>query len=88
MARETRSDCHAKESQCLARSVAEALGREPGLEAVTIDLDRKAISVATLGRAEDSALSERIAGTVREAQEHPEAERCCLAGGAGSLRDL
>ena len=57
MARETRCDCHAKESRCLARSVAEALGREPGLEAVTIDLNRKAISVATLGRAEDAALS-------------------------------
>jgi Cd2+/Zn2+-exporting ATPase len=64
--------------------VAEALSQEPGLEAVTIDLNKKAISVATIGRIDDPALSDRIAGTVRDAQDAPGEMRCCLLSGAGT----
>jgi Cd2+/Zn2+-exporting ATPase len=74
----------AHDPKCLARSVADTLSREPGLEAVTIDLARKAISVATIGRSEDPALTEKIAGTVREAQEAVDSERCCLLNGNGN----
>ena len=45
---------------CLARSVAETLEQEPGLEAVTIDRVQKKISVATKGRAEIERLSQQI----------------------------
>jgi Cd2+/Zn2+-exporting ATPase len=57
------------------------------LEAVTIDLTHKAISVATIGRTDDPALTERITGTVREAQEAPENKRCCLLNGEDSCQD-
>jgi Zn2+/Cd2+-exporting ATPase len=81
-----RSDPCARDPKCLARSVADALAQEPGLEAVTIDLNRKAISVATIGRADDPGLTERIAGTVRQAQEVPGHERCCLLSADGNCR--
>jgi Zn2+/Cd2+-exporting ATPase len=83
MAAAARSESDVKDPKCLARSVADALTQEPRLEAVTIDLTRKNISVATLGRADDPALTERIAGTVREAQEAPGDQRCCLVSGHG-----
>jgi Cd2+/Zn2+-exporting ATPase len=72
--------------KCLARSVAAALAREPGLEAVTIDLSRRAISVATIGRTTDTGLSERIADTVRDAQEPGDREPCCLLTREGDCR--
>ncbi len=78
-----RSEPVPKDTTCLARSVAEALKREPGLEAVTIDLARKEIAVATLGQVHDPGLNERIAGTVREAQTAAGHERCCLVRGEG-----
>ena len=66
--------------RCLARSVADAMAQEPGLEAVTIDLNRKAISVATIGRNVSPELNGRIAGTIRHAQEFPimDGAACCL----------
>ncbi len=82
----TRSDFRPQRARCLARSVADALSDEAGLEAVTIDLSRKAISVATLGRTDDPAVSERIAGTVRQAQNAPAEERCCLVSGDGGCQ--
>jgi Cd2+/Zn2+-exporting ATPase len=45
---------------CLMRSVAETLIQEPGLKAVTIDRAQKKISVATIGQAESSRLSQCI----------------------------
>lgn len=67
----------------MARSVADALKREPGLEAVTIDLARKEIAVATLGQVSDAGLHDRIAGTVREAQTAAGHQGCCLIRGEG-----
>lgn len=63
---------------CVARSVAEVLAREPGLEAVTIDRAEQRISVATLGPAKESALAERVAAKIQELQNTPALEQCCL----------
>ncbi|MHC1768225.1 MAG: heavy metal translocating P-type ATPase [Verrucomicrobiia bacterium] len=78
-----RSEPIPQETACLARSVADALKREPGLEAITIDLARKEIAVATLGRVSDAGLHDRIAGTVREAQSAAGHQGCCLIRGEG-----
>jgi Cd2+/Zn2+-exporting ATPase len=53
------------------------------LEAVTVDLSRRAISVATIGRAHDLGLTERIAESVREAQGGSQEDACCLMTGTG-----
>ncbi|MFO1496962.1 MAG: heavy metal translocating P-type ATPase [Verrucomicrobiota bacterium] len=70
-------------ARCLARSVAAAFSEEPGLEAVTVDLNRKSITVATIGRNADSGLNDRIAGRVREAQGAIAEESCCLVRADG-----
>ena len=67
-----------KPAKCLARSVADALRQEPGLEAVKVDPARRAITVATLGRASDAGLNERIMETVQRAQSSPGHDACCL----------
>ncbi len=66
---------------CLLRSVAAALTSEPGLEAVAIDQHEKKIAVATFGQVKDTGLRQRIADTVRQAQEAPEQDHCCLLQG-------
>ncbi len=54
--------------KCIARSVANALAADPKLEAVTIDLGSQTVSVATLGKTEDTTLTERITATISKAQ--------------------
>jgi Zn2+/Cd2+-exporting ATPase len=54
---------------CLARSVADTLAREPGLEAVTIDPARDKISVATLGRADVETLTRRVTEKIHSVRE-------------------
>lgn len=66
--------------------MADALRQEPGLEAVSIDVSRKAISVATLGRTTNSHLNERIADTVREAESDATGTLCCVANAAGDCQ--
>ncbi len=68
---------------CLARSVINALAEDPMLEAVTIDRARKKISVATLGRADVSGVSERIGNHLQRAQETRAKRRCTLLAGYG-----
>lgn len=75
-----------KPSKCLARSVADALAADPALEAVTIDLGRQAISVATIGKTEQPQLTEWITDTVREAQSASQEDRCCLLTGTGNCQ--
>ena len=61
---------------CLVHSVAAVLALEPSLEAVTIDNDKKSITLATLGNRSDPILEARVAETVRRAQSAPNHSRC------------
>lgn len=56
-------------SKCLARAVADALASHPALEAVTVDRNRKTISMATLGRIDTEEVTQEIAETVQKAGE-------------------
>jgi Zn2+/Cd2+-exporting ATPase len=66
---------------CVARSVVEALSVEPSLEAVTIDRAHQKISVATLGRTDESRLTRSITDSIQSAYEHGQVERCQLLQG-------
>jgi Cd2+/Zn2+-exporting ATPase len=66
--------------------VADALEKEPGLEAVTIDRTRRAISVATLGRTNDAELNERLTAKIREVQSGTGGDGCCLLTGEGDCQ--
>ena len=70
----------ADEGKCLARSVADALAKDPTLEAVTVDQAHQTISVATLGKTDVPRLTERITATIQEAQESAAAD-CALLDG-------
>lgn len=72
-----------KVSGCLTRAVASVLVEEPTLEAVTIDPEHKKISVATLGRTDESRLRERINAKLQEAEraESPHACQLLVTGG-------
>ena len=68
-------------ADCLVHSVATALATEPTLEAVTFNRSGDSVSVATLGRALDPTLEERVAATVRRAHEVSVTNRCGLLEG-------
>jgi Cd2+/Zn2+-exporting ATPase len=70
-------------SKCLARSVVEALGSEPSLEAVTINRLQHTISLATLGRIDEPRLAESVTDRIRKAYEGDLAEQCLLLHGEG-----
>src|SRR5437899_2493055 len=70
-------------AKCLARSVVEAMARNPALEAVTINRARHTISVATLGKTDVPKLTERIGETVLRAQQAMEQAPCLLLAGEG-----
>ncbi len=82
----TEEERDADTSKCLARSVTDALAAEPTLEAVTINRARHTISVATLGKADIPKLTERIATTVRKAQEANVNQHCNLLVGKGDCK--
>lgn len=73
-------------SHCLARSVVNALAKDPSLEAVTIDRARKTISVATLGRTDAPRIGEQITKTFERAQETRAKRRCTLLAGEGECQ--
>jgi Cd2+/Zn2+-exporting ATPase len=75
-----------KAAKCVARSVAKAFSQDPTLEAVTIDRNRKTISVATLGQTNVPEITERIRNTIRIAQEADEEHPCLLLEGEGDCR--
>ena len=66
---------------CLARSLAETLSAEPGLEAVTIDRARQKISVATLGPTDVDQLTGRISEKLVAAQAASARSGCSLLAG-------
>jgi Cd2+/Zn2+-exporting ATPase len=67
--------------KCLARSVADTLAEEPGLEAVTIDRAQQKISVATLGRTDVEKLTERVSQKLAVAQSAAAESGCSLLAG-------
>ena len=67
--------------RCLVHSVADALAREPGLEAISFDRSRASIDVATIGTISDSTLAERIGTTIEEAQSGSAESECGLLTG-------
>jgi Cd2+/Zn2+-exporting ATPase len=85
VARQDKKDADLK-SQCLARSVVNALAEDPSLEAVTIDRARKTISVATLGRTDAPRIGERISQTFEQAQETQAKRHCTLLAGEGECQ--
>jgi Cd2+/Zn2+-exporting ATPase len=74
---------HAESSGCLTRAVASVLVEEPTLEAVTIDPEHKKISVATLGRTDESRLRDRISAKLKEVEraDSPHACQLLVSGG-------
>jgi Cd2+/Zn2+-exporting ATPase len=70
-------------SGCLTRAVTAVLVEEPTLEAVTIDPEQKKISVATLGRTDESRLRERINAKLQEVEraDSPHACQLLVTGG-------
>jgi len=68
------------QSKCLARSFADALAEEPTLEAVTINRARKTISVATLGKANEEQISQRLATGIEASAADA---TCALLSGSG-----
>src|SRR3974390_2684955 len=68
-------------NSCLARSVADTLAEEPALEAVTIDVAQKKISVATLGRADVDILTQKVSAKIQSAQNSPASRACTLFAG-------
>lgn len=67
----------------MARSVVEALDDEPSLEAVTFNKANKTLSIATLGRADVSQVSESLQGRLEETCEGASTESCTLISGGG-----
>src|SRR5580765_1271602 len=73
-------------SKCLARSVVDALGAEPALEAVTINRAQQTISVATLGKTDEPRLAQTVAGRIQKAYETGLSEQCQLLHGEGDCQ--
>ncbi|MBI5772967.1 MAG: cadmium-translocating P-type ATPase [Verrucomicrobia bacterium] len=69
-------------SHCLVATVAEAMRGEPALEAVKIDHARRAVSVATLGRADNAGLEKYFTEHIRQISASAGGERCELLEGA------
>ncbi|HUB87618.1 MAG TPA: cation-transporting P-type ATPase, partial [Verrucomicrobiae bacterium] len=64
--------------KCVARSVVDALGAEPALEAVTINRARQTISVATLGKTDEARLTETVTHRIQSACESGLSGQCQL----------
>src|SRR5258708_7604325 len=79
----TDSAISAEDKNCLVRSVLTAFAAEPTLEAVTVNKAEKTINIATLGKADEAKLAERITFTVQQAQEADAKRRCALLEGTG-----
>lgn len=74
------------DSRCLARSVVEAMGAEPTLEAVTINRARQTLSLATLGKIDEPHLTETVSHRIQKAYEAGLNEHCMLLQGQGQCR--
>ena len=75
-------------SGCLARSVVDALSKEPSLEAVTINRAQQKISVATLGKTDEPRLTQNVTNGIQSAYEKGASTHCMLLEGKGDCHDL
>lgn len=66
---------------CLARTVVDSLAQEPMLEAVTYDRAQQTLSVATLGRVDVAALTDRLLEKIRRAGAGADPGACGLLSG-------
>jgi Cd2+/Zn2+-exporting ATPase len=69
------------ETNCLIRMVAETMRSEPRLEAVKIDRSANSISLATLGKPDNSELERTLTLRIRRIQEDLTGPRCALLDG-------
>src|SRR5581483_6805011 len=69
------------DAECVARSVVEALKEKTSLEAITIDHQQHKVSVATLGKTDESRLTATITQSLQSAYHHDLADRCQLLQG-------
>ena len=80
---ETQTERAPDSSTCVARSVVDALSKEPSLEAVTINRTQQKISVATLGKTDEPRLTETVSSRIQKAYEKGVTEHCLLLEGQG-----
>ena len=71
---------------CLARSVLDTLAEEPTLEAVTFDPAQQKVSVATLGRTDVAALTQKISDRIQKVSPTAGGGSCRLLVGQGECR--
>ncbi|HLP76707.1 MAG TPA: HAD-IC family P-type ATPase, partial [Candidatus Paceibacterota bacterium] len=83
MSQTTEQHYHDNETSCLARSVVNALGEEPTLEAVTINRVKQTISVATLGKTNEPRIAQTVTGNIKKAYEAGVEGHCMLLEGRG-----
>jgi Zn2+/Cd2+-exporting ATPase len=66
--------------RCLVRTVAEAMEREPGLEAVKFDRQSHSVALATIGKPAGD-IERFVTENIRELSESHDQPRCCLLDG-------
>ncbi|MCX8091162.1 MAG: cation-translocating P-type ATPase [Verrucomicrobiae bacterium] len=66
---------------CLARAVVDSLAEEPTLEAVTYDRAQQSLSVATLGRTDVAAVTDRLLEKIRRAEAEADPGSCGVLTG-------
>jgi Cd2+/Zn2+-exporting ATPase len=71
----------AADPHCLIQAVADVMKEEPALEAVKIDRERRAISLATLGTPKRSDLEQVLTTQIRHIEQAPTGEHCDLLEG-------
>src|SRR5262245_20794954 len=71
-----------EESNCLVKTVAEAMENEPTLEAVRIDRARHSVSVATLGKPRNADAERALMAQIQQMEQGAENGRCALLTGA------
>src|SRR3954470_4981148 len=81
---EKRQDEENRAGKCLARCVIDAFAADPTLEAITIDPARETISVATLGKANLPATTDRVRETIQKTREQDADRGGGVLGVAGS----
>ncbi len=74
-------------SDCLARSVIEALARDPSLEAVILDRAHQTISVATLGASGQTETVGRLSASIRDLREQYPISQCGLLAGRSDCEE-
>ena len=77
------ADGECKSKCCFVRTMMHTLAEEPTLEAVTLDLANRKVSLATLGRTDIEKLTARITSELESAQAAAARDHCHLLEGQG-----